>query len=369
MLPVVAPRGVRLSAASLVLLVAAALLLPSSAETRPRRRARVTRARASREVSRLSQLYPPLIQAASAGDHDREIGAACLRALAGRRGSVVAMDPRSGRVVALVNPDVGLLHAYTPCSVFKIVVAIGGLTEGIITPHTLYNCHGGCWTWPGHGPIDLRRALAVSCNPYFEAIGERLGYEKVHHYARLLGLGELSGINLTGECPGQLPERVADYRVGRLSSHATGVTTSVVQIAVLLSATLNGGVIYQPQIAGPEGFVPKARWRLPSGVVLSGLTDGFLAAVNEGSAMTAFDPDVIVGGKTGSCAHLGWFASYMMDEKPEMVIVVLVRPGNGHLASTIAGRIYQDVYKRPAGAGSARLSVSGPALAHPSAVR
>jgi len=294
---------------------------------------------------------PPLILSGDASPRDREVGEACLRALGRRRGSIVAMEPRSGRVIALVNPEVGFFQAYTPCSVFKIVVAIGGLSEGIITPRTIYNCHGGCWIWPGHGPIDLRRALAVSCNPYFEWVGEQLGYEKIQHYARLLGLGEVSGINLTGECPGRLPESVRPERVGHLSSHATGIATSVVQIAVLLSAAINGGIVYQPQIAGQGTFVPKERWRLPEGTVLDGLADGFLAAVNEGSAMTAFDPDVIVAGKTGSCARLGWFASYVMDEQPEMVVVVFLRPGNGHLASTIAGQIYQDLYKRPVAGG------------------
>jgi penicillin-binding protein 2 len=279
-----------------------------------------------------------------------------MRALAGRHGSVVAMDPHTGRVLALVNPDVGLFHAYTPCSVFKIVVAIGGLSEGLITPSTIFNCSGHCWTWPGHGPIDLRRALAVSCNPYFEWVGEQLGYDRIRRYAHLLGLGEVSGINLTGECPGAIPTSVQPARVGLLSSHASGVTTSVVQIAVLLSATLNGGVVYQPQIAGPQGFVPNARWQLPRGTRLDGLADGFLSAVNEGSAITAFDPDVIVGGKTGSCARLGWFASYVANQKPELVVVVFLRPGNGHLASTVAGQIYRDLYKPAPPTGAAALA-------------
>jgi len=134
-------------------------------------------------------------------------------------------------------------------------------------------------------------------------------------------------------------------RVGHLSSHATGISTSVVQIGVLLSAAINGGVIYQPQIAGPTGFVPHERWRLPRGTRLDGLADGFLAAVNEGSATSAFDPDVVVAGKTGSCARLGWFASYLASDRPELVIVVFVRPGSGRLASRIAGQIYMDIYK------------------------
>jgi penicillin-binding protein 2 len=348
-------RNVRLAFGTLVTLtVALSLLAAHGAEARSRKRARVKRSsRILRSSTPRSFFVPPLVLSGDASPRDREVGEACLKALGKRRGSVVAMEPRTGRVIALVNPEVGFFQAYTPCSVFKIVVAIAGLTEGIITPQTIHDCHGGCWTWPGHGPIDLRRALAVSCNPYFEWIGERLGYAKIEHYARLLGLGEVSGMNLTGECAGRLPEEVGPERVGHLSSHATGVATSVVQIAVLLSATINGGIVYQPQIAGAETFVPKERWRLPQGTVLGGLRDGFLAAVNEGSAITAFDPDVVVAGKTGSCSRLGWFASYVASEQNEMVVVVFLRPGNGHLASTIAGQIYHELYKPAEGGGNA----------------
>jgi len=351
----------RLSRAILTVVVAASLaslLAADDAAARSHKRRHASHARSTSRSTAKAPEYPALINASDASARDRQVGEACVRALAGRHGSVVAMDPHTGRVLALVNPDVGLFHAYTPCSVFKIVVAIGGLSEGLITPSTLFNCSGRCWTWPGHGPIDLRRALAVSCNPYFEWVGEQLGYERIRRYAHLLGLGEVSGINLTGECPGALPASVQPARVGHLSSHASGVATSVVQIAVLLSATLNGGVVYQPQIAGPEGFVPNARWQLPQGTRLDGLADGFLAAVNEGSAITAFDPDVIVGGKTGSCARLGWFASYVAaNEKPDLVLVVFLRPGNGHLASTVAGQIYRDIYKPASPTGSAALAV------------
>lgn len=343
----------------ITLAVALSLGATHGAEGRSRKRPRVKRSSQTSTTSTPKSFFvPPLVLPGDASPRDRAVGEACLRALGKRRGSVVAMEARTGRVIALVNPDVGFFKAYTPCSVFKIVVAIAGLTEGVITPETLHDCHGGCWSWPGHGSIDLRRALAVSCNPYFEWIGEQLGYETIARYARLLGLGEVSGINLTGECAGKLPEDVKPARVGHVSSHATGVATSVVQIAVLLSATINGGIVYQPQITGPGTFVAKERWRLPQGTILDGLSDGFLAAVNEGSAITAFDPDVVVAGKTGSCSRLGWFASYVVAEQNELVVVVFLRPGNGHLASTIAGQIYQELYKPVlAGRDSAASSV------------
>jgi penicillin-binding protein 2 len=328
------------------ILVCLALLMGLAADTiadaPPKAKAR--KRRPSAAAPRTPAL-PAMVTPAAASKRDLEVGEACRRGLGNTSGAVVAMDPYTGRVMALVNPKRGMATAYQPCSVFKIVVAIAGLTEGVITPETTYNCTGGCWLWPGHGIVDLRRAIAQSCNPYFERVGEKLGYEKVHHYAQLLGLGNVSGINLDGEATGRIPASVRPSQVGHLSSHAAGIATSAVQLGVLLSATLNGGIVFQPQVSGPEGFEPRERWRLPAGTVLGGLSDGFVSAVNEGSASSAFDPDVIVGGKTGTCSGVGWFASYAPADRPEVVIVVFVNPGSGHLASAVAGRIYQHLYK------------------------
>jgi cell division protein FtsI/penicillin-binding protein 2 len=288
---------------------------------------------------------PALVVPVAASARDLAISEAARQALGHLQGAVVAMDPYTGRVLTVLNPYLGLSTAYEPCSVFKIVVAIAGLTEHVVTPDTVYNCAGGCWFWPGHGPINLRRALAVSCNPYFEWIGEQLGYEKVQRYAHLLGLGSPTGVNLPGEAAGYLPLSVPASRVGHLSSHAKGLDTTAIQLAVLMSAVINGGTVFEPQLAASAGFTPKERWRLPPHVVLGGLTEGFLGSVNEGSAANAFDPDVIVAGKTGTCAGLGWFASYAPADKPEIVTVVFVRPGTGHLATAVASRMYQSLYK------------------------
>jgi len=305
---------------------------------------------ATRRARRGHPAVPRIIVPASASTWDLTVGEACHRALGNAQGAVVAMDPRTGRVSAVVNPSLALQRAWQPCSVFKIVVAIAGLSEGVITPDTTFRCEKGCWMWAGHGPIDLRRALAVSCNPYFESMGERLGYSTIQRYALLLGLGETSGINLTGETTGIVPVSVRPEAVGHLSSHAEGIATSAVQLAVLLSATINGGVVFQPQVSGPGAFVPRERWRLPEGTRTDGLAAGFLGAVNEGSATAAFDPEVAVAGKTGTCSQLGWFASYAPAERPELVVVVFLRHGSGHRASAVAGRIFRDVFAPPVGA-------------------
>ena len=333
-LPVLAPRA----AAALAL---AAALVPSQAGSAAQK-SRRTRPAARPAVHRTK--LPAFIVPASASARDLQIGEAARAGLGSTRGAVVVMDPYTGRVISVVNADLAVAAAYQPCSVFKIVVAVAGLTEGAITPETIHDCNGGCWMWPGHGPIDLRRALAQSCNPYFEAVGERLGYETVQRYAYRLGLGSTTGINLAGETSGALPASVPASRVGHVSSHAAGVKTSVVQIAALMSAMVNGGIVYTPQIAPEPGFVPVERWRLPPNTVLGGLAEGFLGAVNEGSAANAFDPDVVVAGKTGTCSGVGWFASYAPADRPEVVIVTMVRPGNGHGASAVAGRIYRRLY-------------------------
>src|SRR5262249_59818763 len=112
---------------------------------------------------------------------------------------------------------------------------------------------GGWWMWRGHGRIDLRRALAVSCNPYFEWVGEQLGYQRVQRYAKLLGLGDRSGINLDGETTGRLPLSVRPESVGHLSSHAEGITTSPPPLAGRLSAAIHGGPDFPPPLTRPAG--------------------------------------------------------------------------------------------------------------------
>jgi penicillin-binding protein 2 len=332
-----------LVAAALVAVLGLGASLPASGATRRPRRA--TRPAA----------LPPVILPASASAWDQAVGLAARNGLGRAQGAVVAMDPRTGRVHALVNPALGIQRAFQPCSVFKIVVGIAGLSEGVITPDTTYCCRKGCWMWAGHGSIGLQRALAVSCNPYFEWVGEQLGYETIQRYARLLGLGEPSGINLTGETAGRVPAFVRPEAVGHLSSHASGIETSAVQLAVLVSATVNGGVVLKPQVSGVEDFVPRERWRLPETTRLEGLAAGFAGAVNEGSASAAFDPDVAVAGKTGTCSQLGWFASYAPADRPELVVVVFLKRGSGHGASAVAGRIFRELFGSGSGATAAGM--------------
>jgi cell division protein FtsI/penicillin-binding protein 2 len=269
------------------------------------------------------------------------------------------MDPWTGRVLVIGNPQSGLLTAYQPCSVFKLVVAVAGLTEGLITPESRFNCTDGCWMSPGHGPIDLRRALAVSCNPYFEWVGQRLGFETVRAYAQRLGLGSQTGVNLPGEAAGVLPSSIPSLGVGHLSSHAQGVKTSAMQLAVLMSALVNGGIIHEPQFVAPEGLRVKERSRFSAPPTLALLAPGLFSSVTEGSAQRAFDPGFVASGKTGSCAGVGWFASSLGYPRSEMVVVAFVRGGNGSAASAVAGEFYRSLLGVPPPASVAFATAAG----------
>src|SRR5512138_2552019 len=117
---------------------------------------------------------------------DPAVRAAALEALGNMNGTVVAIDPNTGRILAMVNQDLALSEGATPCSTIKLSVALTALSEGIITKDTKINLGGGY-------KMDLTQALAHSNNTYFEILGRQLGFEKVSTYAHQFGLGELAG--------------------------------------------------------------------------------------------------------------------------------------------------------------------------------
>ncbi|MEO8362435.1 MAG: penicillin-binding transpeptidase domain-containing protein [Vicinamibacteria bacterium] len=284
-------------------------------------------------------LVPP-----DASQYDQKIAEATRVALRGRTNvALVAMDPWTGRVLSVGNPQSGLLSAYQPCSVFKLVVAVAGLTEGVITPESRFNCTDGCWIAQGHGPIDLRRALAVSCNRYFEMLGEKLGFDTVVRYAEKLGLGSPTGVNIPGETAGAIPSTIPSLGIGHMSAYAQGVKTTAMQLAVLMSALVNGGVMNEPQFVGPQAIKVKERSRLSAPATLSLLAPGLFSSVTEGSAQRAFDPGFVASGKTGSCSGVGWFASSLGYPRSEMVVVTFVRGSNGAAASAVAAEFYRSL--------------------------
>jgi cell division protein FtsI/penicillin-binding protein 2 len=278
-----------------------------------------------------------------------------LDALGHANGSVLAMDPSTGRILTIVNQKMAFSSGFEPCSTIKPVIALAGLEEGVITRDTMLKVGRRRY-------MDLTEAMAHSNNIYFEEVGTRLGFERVTKYATLLGLGSRAGYNIREEQPGLLPARIPVYGgVARMSSFGEGIRITPLQLASLVSTLANGGTQYYLQYPRTEqdrqNFQPRIKQQLDIGPLLPDLREGMLAAVMYGTAKQSYDPDGEQAlGKTGTCndeslgGRLGWFVSYADQAHPKIVLVVLIRGGSraisGPHASEIAGRIYHGLRER-----------------------
>jgi penicillin-binding protein 2 len=294
---------------------------------------------------------------------DPAVRTAAIEALGRWNGSVVVVDPNSGRILTIVNQKLALESAFTPCSTFKPVVAVGALKEGLITPDTKI--------WVGRRRrMDLTEALAHSNNLFFGKVGQMLGFETVAHYAHQFGLGEKAGWNIPDESPGRFPDRPPKDGVGLLSSHGEDIEVTPLQMAAILSAIANGGKMYYLQYPRTpeesEAFRPMVRRHLENlSQYFPYVKQGLAAAVIYGTARLAYDPEEQIFGKTGTCsedgARLGWFVSYANAREPRYVVVVLLRGGRpmyGPHAAEIAGKIYRDLRQHDVEASRAEESYS-----------
>jgi penicillin-binding protein 2 len=213
-----------------------------------------------------------------------------------KTGALIAMDPRNGRILAMVSkpsfdPDTfarsisledwksltenplsplqnkGIQGQYPPGSVFKIITAIAGLETGAITPNTQFTCRGiypygnrdfRCWREEGHGTINLHRAIVESCDIFFYQVGLKVGVDAIAHYAEEFGLGNPTGIALPHEKSGIVPstswkkERLGvPWYSGETLSLAVGqgyINATPLQLLMLISAIANGGRLYLPHV-------------------------------------------------------------------------------------------------------------------------
>jgi membrane carboxypeptidase/penicillin-binding protein len=123
---------------------------------------------------------------------DPVVREAAIDALGNMNGTVVAIEPTSGRILAMVNQRLALSSGAQPCSTIKLSVALAALSEGVIDKETEVSLGR-------RSRMNLTTALAHSNNAYFEAVGRKLGFEKVQYYAHQFGLGELAGYQVPGE--------------------------------------------------------------------------------------------------------------------------------------------------------------------------
>lgn len=358
---------------------------------------------------------------------DINIQKAMEEAYGTRRGAFVALRPETGEVFALgslpsfdpnkfargaasdywnkLSEDEGhpLLNRafqsqYPPGSVYKIVTAIAGLEKGIIKPTTTFHCSGGisfgnrffrCWKKEGHGTVNLKRAIIESCDVYFYEVGKRVGIDSIADYARRLGLGDISGINLVSEKKGIVPS--SEWKLkslgqpwypGETLSASIGqgyVSVTPAQLARMIATIVNGGYLKKFRLLKSDETGPinqQVREDSPPAnvkpVVISDIKgnnesqkinisqqtlifikDALTGVVNEpgGTGGAARLQHILVGGKTGTAQVISkaiethkltekfrdhaWFVAFAPADRPEIAMAVFVEHG-GHGGSAAA---------------------------------
>jgi len=308
-----------------------------------------------------------------------------LNTLSTSKAAGIALDPRNGKILAMVsfpNFDANTLSEdydkiinnvnlplfnravsgeYPSGSVIKPLIAAAGLKEGI-DPNEQLNCPGFLsvpdvynpgvyWTfndWKEHGIVSMVKAIAESCNVYFYNLGEKLGVDVITKYLRLFGWGKELGVKFPGEASGFIPsrewkeDRGERWYVGDTYNISIGqgdITATPLQIAASIGAISNGK-LYQPQ------FLEKTKPKLIRNIGdFDIVRKGMREAVISGSAKSLYELPVKVAGKTGTAQSSGvphgWMVAYAPYEDPQIVIVVLVENGGG--GSTSATPVVKDV--------------------------
>jgi len=277
---------------------------------------------------------------------DPEVRRIAVNALGYHAGTVVVMDPITGKIYSVVNQEWALRRGFKPCSTIKLVTGVAGLEEKMISPLETTNISDKY-------RLDLTDALAYSNNTYFQHIGGQVGFDKMMSYAKELGLGEKTGVNAPDEYSGRLPFEKTGFALNRMSSHGDDFEVTALQLGTLVSALANGGKLVVPYVArNGEESNPKTKVRRQLDVSqenLRRMVPGMVGAVNYGSGKKAYDPLQTVAGKTGTCigqgSWLGLFTSYAPLANPRLAVVVITRGSDArkHFPAAVAGRIYRDL--------------------------
>lgn len=328
-----------------------------------------------------------------------------LGTLSTSKAAAIAIDPRNGKVLAMVSlpsfdnnrfikgmsdeeyntmrndnnwPFLNRVISglYPPGSTIKPILASGALNEGIININKQINCPGYLnlydkfnsrviWThndWKAHGPTDMIKAIAESCDVYFYTIGggygdiEGLGIDRIKKYLELFGFGKISGIDLIGEKPGFIPDaswkeetKKEQWYIGDTYNCSIGqgdILASPLQVAMATTVVANNGTLFKPQLI--QNTEPEALKKdIINKEILETVRRGMREAVISGSARYLNDMIVNAAGKTGT-AETGknksthsWFTAFAPYENPEIVITVLIE--NGGEGSSTAVPVAKEV--------------------------
>ncbi len=324
------------------------------------RLAAIARERARDEA--LRQHVQSLILKDDLSGEDPEIRRMAVKALGNHAGTVVVMNPQTGRIYSMVNQEWALREGFKPCSTIKLVTSLAGLNENVIDPNNSTKISDT-------NQVNLTRALAFSKNHYFQVVGEQVGLDKMLTYARRMGLGEKTGINARNEFQGRVPGSKSFSAIHRISSHGDHYEVTALQLATLVSAIGNGGKLLTPYIVRTRQDEMKLKTKVRRQVNLDRevwrhMLPGMAGAVNYGSGRRAQDPAQQVAGKTGTCIEqgnwVGLFTSYAPLTNPKFAIVVIARGADArsHFPAAVAGRIYRDLSNREGAPASLQIASS-----------
>jgi penicillin-binding protein 2 len=331
------------------------------------------------------------------------------------RAAAVVVDPNTGQILAMASvpsydpnkfiPAISArdwaelkdadadpltnraISAFAPGSSYKITTALAGITRGLAK--SVFTCNGGvtygntymrCWIQAehggSHGPQTLTEAIKNSCDAFFYQYGNAAGIDAIDAVGKTLGLGEVSGIELTNEAPGILPspewlksshnQRWSQGQTANTSIGQGYVLTTPLQMAMIAATVANGGISYQPslvyQIQESDGMAvrrpEKIRGDLTKANKLSSdqveiVRKGMWRVVNDsGTGTRAKVPGVTVAGKTGTAQAWtegkkddnAWFIAFAPYEHPKLALAVLVQGGKagGEVAAPIAAKIIEE---------------------------
>jgi len=280
------------------------------------------------------------------------------QSLGARPGAVVALDPRTGEVLAMAShpaldpndfairvsaaewkklnedPEKPLLNRaiqaqLAPGSVFKIVMATA-MYETKAVPEsfsvfcpgygTFYGRQFKCWVYwshkPAHGTVDIHKAVNQSCDIFFYTLGTRLGIDRISYFASKFGLGRRTGIDLPSEETGLMPSEEWVQRVfhrkwypGETVSVAIGqgaVTSTPLQLAHLIGGIASGGVFLQPHMLKDAPNVGEEKFPLSDSTVEK-ITDDMYGVINKGGTGAALKlQDIEFSGKSGTAQVIGY---------------------------------------------------------------
>jgi len=331
---------------------------------------------------------------------DAELQSQVAQAFTGYHGAAVVMDVHDGAVLAAVSAptyDANLFAGkvssetakslfatdespvlnrwmgatFIPGSTWKIVTALAGLEEGVITEHTVLSCDGvfrtkgrnfHCHKLSGHGSENVRKALADSCDDYFYQVGVKLGADRISKYARLYGFGAKTGIDLPAEVAGLAPttqwkleNRGGKWYQGDTLNYAIGqgyASVTPLQMAKAYSFLANGGHPVVPHLNADAAFeVPPVELTInPKHLRI--IQEGLRLVVTGGTGRSAGTLPVPIAGKTGTADHVSgmkphsWFASYAPYDNPQVTVVVIAESA-GH-GSDAALPVVRKIYQLPA---------------------